>query len=226
MTATYTYPDESAPPPARTSTRSTVSYDQFVQSYARLSAWYGLMSFGGIALIVGAGLYLDGNAMLITIAIGFGIAGGGAIGLWAAMAAHATYSRIMALTTVTTYQQAAAAAPSPRAFIASTNGGGHTIAVGAHWLTDDVWRKLVDAAGKDARITRDRSMRALSRRLYRSWSDTLGELERVGLVDGDGIITPAGMMAYTDGLPTHPAAAMSQNGTPSAHAPRTHEAIP
>lgn len=210
------------PPIARQTARPTVSYGEYVQAHAGQTARYGFLVFLGVGLAVGAGMYLDGPFMVILAALGLGLGGGGGAGLTAALSAHAAYTRHLGMITTTAYQEKAPT-PAPaqrvgRAFVPSTNGAANTIHVGPHWLTGELWEKLRDTADRDGKITRDRATKALPRPLYREWASTLSELQRLGLVDDDGYLTPLGKL----GLPPYPTEGDGTGQTTSTHARRTH----
>lgn len=192
---TTTYFDDVQPPPARTTTRPTVTYAEYVKDYAKSAAWHGMAIFGGVALVVGAAIRLDGWPMLAVIGFGFGLAGGGTVGLWATMTAHALYSRLLATSSTVTYQAAPPAGAQVRPFVPSTNGSA-TIRAGRFALTQRQWLRLFQSAADGGKLTRDAAVKALPRQYYRDWSNTLAELGRLGFVDGGGVITDAGWKWY------------------------------
>ena len=219
---TYTTAPPLSPPVAKTTARPSVTYTEYVKDYALLSFRFALLCFFGIALIIGAGIYLDAALMVAFVALGFGMAGGGGAGLLAASTAHSVYSRHLSIITATTYEHdTQTPRPGPRAFIPSTNAP-QQIKVAGHWLTDAVWRKLYETADRDGRIKRDAAQKVLPRQLYRDWQTTLGELARLGLVDEGGYISPFGKQAYTQGLSPFPQREQGQNESASTHARRTH----
>ena len=86
------------------------------------------------------------------------------------------------------------------------------------------WGALLAAAeANGGRLTRDAAMKVLPRALYRDWSTTAGELARLGIIDGDGMVTTAGRDIMRGGSP-FPTAAYSQAAAHSTHARRTHDA--
>lgn len=200
---TYFETPTPTPTAAKTTARPSVDYSTFVLAYARAQRNNLLLAFAGVALIVGAGIYTFGAALAILIALGLGIAAGGLGGFGVAAGAHASYCRNMATTTATTYTTPAAG-PGLRAFVPSQNGAA-TIRAGRFQLPAATWAALF-ATADNGRLTRDKSMKVLPRALYRDWQSTLEELGRLGIVDGDGTITAAGLRWYDATIaPTLPA---------------------
>ena len=72
-------------------------------------------------------------------------------------------------------------------------------------------------------MTRDGATKALPRHLYRDWQSTLGELQRLQLVDADGRPTAAAW-ALAEGTPPRPTDDEWPAGAHSTHARRTHGA--
>lgn len=211
--------DAIQPTPARTATRPTVAYPEYVMAFARSAAGYIFLTFAGVALSVGAGMYIDGRMMVLFVAVGLGIAAAGAGGLLAVLTAHATYTRHLAVSSTTTYQEPPAAGPTVRPFVPSSNGA-PTVRAGRFKLTRDEWARLFQSAGDGGRLTRDNAAKILPRALYREWAATLGELARLGIVDDDGRITPAGWEFYQGTISPHPNGDSSAAGTHSTHARR------
>lgn len=210
-----------APPPLRTSTRAAVSFDAFVLSYTREQRKNVLLAFGGIALCVGAIMYTEGTARVILCAFGLGLAAAGLAALALAADAHAAYTKLLSLSTVTTYAPPAAASPGMRAFVPSSNGS-QTIRAGKFKLERAQWVKLFQTASEGGKLTRDAAVKALPRDLYRDWQSTLAELARLGIVDDSGIITPAGWAWYADAVSPYSTEGATPAGAISTHARRTH----
>ena len=116
-------------------------------------------------------------------------------------------------------------APSVRPFVPSQNAPA-TIRVGSWRLPRETWAALFDVArANGGRLTRDAvtKARALPRELYRDWSATLGELQRLGFVDETGRVTTEGW-TFARGLSPRSAGAETLVQPPSTHARRTHGA--
>ena len=211
--------DQAAMQPVRETARVNVSYREYVNDYAKMIGLCLFVLFCGVGLIVGSVMTLEGPLMGLFASVGLAMTAGGGGSMLAAMTAHDAYTRHLATTRTKTYQPAEERpTEGGRAFIPSTNGAGRTVHVGAHWLTPELWRALEATANRDGRITRDGAIKALPRRLYRNWSETIGELVRLGLVDSTGLITPLGKQ----GLPPYPNSDGRENGGHSTHARRTH----
>ena len=211
------------PPPARTATRPTVNYHEYVMLFARSAAGYLFLTFAGVALSVGAGMYLQGGFMVFLVAAGLGSAAAGGGGFMAVLTAHAAYTRHLAVSSTTTYQEPAQPGPTVRPFVPSSNGT-PTIRAGRFKLTRDEWARLFQTAGDGGRLTRDGASKVLPRPMYRDWQTTLGELQRLGIVDGDGHITPAGWEFYHANVSPYPNGDEAHAGAHSTHARRTHGA--
>lgn len=162
-----------------------------------------------------------GTAQVLLCAFGLGLAVAGLVALTLAADAHAAYTRLLATATVTTYAPPAAASPGMRAFVPSTNGS-QTIRAGKFKLERAQWVKLFQTATDGGKLTRDNAMKALPRDLYRDWQSTLAELARLGIVDDNGIITPAGWAWYADAVSPYSTEGATPSGAISTHARRTH----
>lgn len=213
-----------SPAPARTTARPSVDYDTFVLRYARAQRANVLLAFVGVALITGGIMYTHGAPMVILVALGLGLAAAGLGGLAIAMGAHADYTRHLAMTTATTYAAPVEASPGVRAFVPSANGA-PTIRAGKFKLERATWVKLFEtAAAHDDRLTRDSATKVLPRNLYRDWQNTIGELVRLGMVDGEGRITAGGWQWYQENLSPYPNGGEAPTGAYSTPARRTHGA--
>lgn len=183
---------DSLPPPARTASRPSVSYREYVRDFARMTTNYIFLASAGMASIAGAMLYVRNDLlMIVAIAGGLGMALGGLAGVAAAAAAHNSYTRLMATSVTTTYQ-----APPPvetvRPFVASRNAP-RTVRAGRIALPASTWAALFEtAASNGGRLTRDGAIKAgLPRDLYHAnWQETLGELKRLGIAGDDGALAP------------------------------------
>ena len=214
---------DAALPPAKLTTRPTVSYELYVTGFSKTLARLVTMSFLGMAAAVGAGVYLSGPLLIVVGAVGLGLAAGGAVGAAAAATAHESYTRHLSHVETVNYQEPPPPAPTVRAFIPSTNGAA-TVRAGRFQLEQPTWAALfAAAAGNGGKLTRDNAARVLPRHLYRDWSSTAGELRRLGILDDGGAVTPAGWRFYREavgGAPL-PYAGEASTGAHSTHAPRT-----
>lgn len=184
--------DNNLPPPARTATRPSVSYEAYVKDYARLAAWYVFVAAAGMAATAGAVIRLDGSLQVTMIAIGLGATLGGLAGFAAAAYAHSSYTRLMAMSVTTTYQEPQKV-ETVRPFVASRNAP-RTVRAGRIALPASTWAALfATAASNGGRLTRDGAIKAgLPRDLYHAnWQGTVGEFKRLGLVDEEGKLTDA-----------------------------------
>ncbi len=218
--------DATGRPLERVSTRPAAEFHEYVLVYARAQRWNVSLVFAGIALAVGAGMYLSGAVLIALAAVGLALAGGGGAGFLIAAEAHAAYTRHLGVSVTQTYAAPPAAGPTVRPFVPSRNGSeARTIRAGRFQLPAATWAALfATAEGNGGRLTRDGAAAVLPRALYRDWQATIGELQRLGLVDGDGRVTGGGWeFARRDVLPL-PRGGDGDEGAPSAHAPRTHDA--
>lgn len=212
-----------APPLARSTRRPAADFDEYVLRYARVQRANVGLIFVGLGLAVGAAVQLHGGLMVTLAAVGLGIAGAGAGGLMAAMSAHSSYTRYLGSNETQEYAPPAPPAEGVRPFVPSTNGT-PTIRAGRFSLPAATWAALLAAADANGgRLTRDGATKVLPRALYRDWSTTAGELARLGIIDGDGMVTPAGRGVMRGGSP-FPTAGYSQTAAHSTHARRTHDA--
>lgn len=215
---TYFETPTPTPTAAKTTARPSVTFDDYVTGYTRLQRANVLGAFMGITVATGAIMYLHGAPMVLLVAAGVGIAAAGLASLAIAAEAHAAYTRHFGMTTATTYATPTPAGPGLRPFVASQNGA-PTIRAGRFQLPAATWAALF-ATADNGRLTRDKSMKVLPRALYRDWQSTLEELARLGIVDGDGTITAAGLQWYDATIsPTLPATMPGR-----ARIARTHDA--
>ena len=220
---TYYESAAAAPTLARSTRRPSADFDEFVLRYARAQRANVGLIFVGLGLAVGAAIRLDGGLMVALAAVGLGLAGAGAGGLAAAASAHAAYTRYFSATETEVYADPPAAAPTVRPFVASTNGTA-TIRAGRFSLPASTWAALLAAADANGgRLTRDAATKVLPRHLYRDWSTTAGELQRLGIIDDGGTVTAAGR-GILSGNPPRPTGDYAPAGAYSTHARRTHDA--
>ena len=219
---TYYESAAAAPTLARSTRRPSADFDEFVLRYARAQrANIGLI-FAGLGLAVGAAMQLHGGLMVALAAIGLGMAGAGAGGFLAAAGAHAAYCRYFSATETAVYADPPAATPTVRPFVASTNPT--TIRAGRFSLPAATWAALLAAADANGgRLTRDAATKVLPRALYRDWATTAGELQRLGIIDPEGMVTAAGR-GMMSGNPPRPTGDYAPAGAYSTHARRTHGA--
>ncbi len=222
--------DPPAPPLERVTSRPAAEFSEYVLTYTRLQRTNTALIFTGMAVAVGAAVYLGGGWLIAVAAIGLGLAGSGAGGFVIAAEAHSAYTRHMAVNVTSTYATPPAPSSPVRAFVPSTNGdaAGHTIRAGRFSLPATTWAALFDVAeANGGRLTRDAvaAARALPRALYRDWAKTVGELARLGIQYGDGMVTADGWtFAGREDITPPPQGSYSHAGAPSTHARRTHGA--
>lgn len=208
-------PSPATPAPTKTTARPAVDYDRFVLVFARQISRFVILAFAGVTLVIGGIMYSTGTPMVIIIAVGLGLAAGGATGAAAAVGAHSIYARTFGRIETTHYPEPPPAAPAVRAFMPSS-AGPRTVRAGKFQLPADAWAGIFAAAqANGGRLTRDAAQRHLPRVLYRQWSETLSELARLGIVDNDGNITAGGWQFANETVGTpYPT---TGNGHTSAH---------
>jgi hypothetical protein len=217
------YEAGAAPPLARSTRRPAADFDEYVLRYARVQRANVFLVFAGVGLAVGAAVQLHGGLMVTLAAVGLGIAGAGAGGLMAAMSAHNSYTRYLGSNETQEYAPPAPPAEGVRPFVPSSNGA-PTIRAGRFSLPAATWAALLAAAeANGGRLTRDAATKVLPRALYRDWATTAGEFQRLGMIDGDGMVTPAGRGMMRGGSP-FPTGDYAPTGAHSTHARRTHDA--
>ena len=216
--------DAAARPLERVSTRPAAGFDEYVLVYARAQRFNVSLIFAGMALAIGAAIYLAGGVLIAVVAVGLALAGGGGAGFLIAAGAHAAYTRHLGVNVTQTYAAPPSAGPSVRPFVPSS-AGPRTVRAGRFQLPAATWSALFAAAeANGGRLTRDGAARVLPRDLYRNWQATIGELQRLGMVDGDGQVTAGGWeFARRDVLPL-PHDGDELMSAPSTHARRTHAA--
>jgi len=212
-----------APPLARATTRNTTDFDSFVMRYARAQGGSVALIFGGAGLAIGGGMWLEPGALMVAFAAaGLALVGMGGSAFAFRAAAHADWRNYFGTTTDRTYAEPAAAAPTVRPFVPSSNGT-NTVRVGRFSLPTATWAELFETAGAaGGKLTRDAATRVLPRPLYRDWQATLGELQRLGYVDDEARPTAAAWDAVAL-RPPHPGGERPA-GAYSTHARRTHGA--
>jgi hypothetical protein len=179
--------------------------------------------FVGLGLAVGAAVRLDGGLMVALAAVGLGLAGAGAGGFIAAASAHAAYTRYFSATETEVYADPPPPAAAVRPFVPSSSGAA-TIRAGRFALPATTWAALLAAADANGgRLTRDAATKVLPRALYRDWATTAGELARLGIIDGEGMVTAAGR-GIIGGNPPRPTGDYAPAAAYSTHARRTHGA--
>lgn len=212
---------ENRPTLARATQRPAADFHEYVIAYSRGQRWNVFLIFAGVALAIGAGMYLGGGVLIIGVALGLGLTGAGGGGLFIAAGAHASYTRHLGVTTTRTYAEQPAAGASVRPFVPSTNPT--TVRAGRFQLPAATWAALFNAAeANDGRLTRDAATKVLPRAMYRDWQSTLEELQRLGMFDGDGRVTAAGLLFARRDLSPYPDNAQVHTGAYSTHARRTH----
>jgi len=218
-----TIDNQTSPPLTRATQRPAADFHEYVIAYSRGQRWNVFLTFAGVALAIGAGMYLHGAALIIAAALGLGLTGGGAGGLLIAAGAHASYTRHLGVTTTRTYAEQPPAGAPVRPFVPSTNPA--TVRAGRFQLPAATWAALFNAAeANDGRLTRDAAAKVLPRAMYRDWQSTVNELQRLGMFDGDGRVTPAGLLFAQRDLSPYPNNAEALTGAHSTHARSTHGA--
>lgn len=216
-----TIDNQALPPLARATQRPAAEFHEYVIAYSRGQRWNVFLIFAGVALAIGAGMYLGGGVLIIGVALGLGLTGAGGGGLLIAAGAHASYTRHLGMTTTRTYAEQPPAGATVRPFVSSTNPA--TVRAGRFKLPAATWAALFNsAAANDGRLTRDAAAKVLPRAIYRDWQSTLEELQRLGMVDNDGQVTPAGWMFARRDVSPYPDNAEAHTGAQSTHARRTH----
>ena len=220
---TQYYESAAAPPLARSTRRPSAEFDEFVLRYARAQRANVGLIFVGLGLAVGAAVRLDGGIMVALAAVGLGLAGAGAGGFIAAASAHAAYTRYFSATETEVYADPPPPAAAVRPFVSSSNGT-PTIRAGRFALPATTWAALLAAADANGgRLTRDAATKVLPRALYRDWATTAGELQRLGIIDPEGMVTAAGR-GIIGGNSPRPTGDYAPAGAYSTHARRTHGA--
>lgn len=218
-----TIDNQTSPPLARATHRPAAEFHEYVIAYSRGQRWNVFLIFAGVTLALGAAMYLSGGLLIIGAALGLGLTGAGGGGLLIAAGAHASYTRHLGMTTTRTYAEPPPAGAVVRPFIPSTNPT--TIRAGRFTLPAATWAALFNAAeANDGRLTRDTATRLLPRAMYRNWQSTLEELQRLGLIDGDGRVTAAGRTFARGDASPYPTHTEARTGAHSTHARRTHGA--
>lgn len=206
------YPGVPQPPPpevlTRSTSRATVEYEQYVLAYAAQQRGHILLMVAGIVITIGAAVYLSGSWLIITLAIGLGLAFGGFVGAAFAADAHNSYTRHLAISTSETYEPRQRPAPPPatvRPFVASSNGDRRTTNTGRLDFTPQVWRDLFDRALTNGGVINrdDVAKKALDRQWYygEGYGKLLEELTRLGFIDARNRLTPAALEWYADQIP-------------------------
>ena len=217
-----------AQPLERVSSRPAADFHEYVLVYARAQRWNVALVFAGMALAVGAAVYLSGGVLIVVAAVGLALAGGGGAGFLIAAGAHAAYTRHLGVNITQTYAAPPAAGPTVRPFVPSRNASeSNTIRAGRFQLPAATWSALFALAeANGGRLTRDGAAKVLPRALYRDWQATIAELQRLGIVDADGRVTVDGWeFARRDVLPLPRDGDELVTG-PRTHARRTHDGVP
>lgn len=186
----------------------TVTYEEFVNRFARRQAGYVALVFFGAFVAVGAAVYLRGDAVLWLMALGAGLASFGAAGFLFNWHAHNEYlDNGFGVTTTETYQPRPAA-PEPttvRPFVASANSDGRTTNTGRLDFEPRVWRDLFDRALNNGGVINrdDVAKRVLPRRWYygEGYGQLLEELTRLKFIDARNRLTPAALAWYEQQIP-------------------------
>ena len=191
------------PTEAATVKQSTakVTYEQFVTDYAATMARRGATFTAGMLLAVGGAINIQQPALMyVVVGAGVVLAAYGVIGLVTTHRAHEDWYRYGIGVSMTVMQpERTEATPAARPFVPSENG---TIRVGK--FRPEVLRALLNTANSADKVTRDGAVGKVPRQLYGDgkWGETLAELMRLDMIDGDGRLTERGR-DYRAGRP-HP----------------------
>lgn len=201
---------------ARSTVRSQVDYDTFVNGYARRISGYTGMVFAGVAGIAGAVIAPVDYGTLLIIA-GLGAIGAGGAGLLASWQSHNQWqANGYGVSMTETYAPRHDDPPANvRPFVPSANPS--TISTGRLTFAPTVWQSLLDMAlGNGGMLTRDIAMRA---GVGREWYNTdpnapggyqalLHELRRLRFIDHRNRVTPEMLAWYAASFPALPLAAI------------------
>lgn len=187
---------------AKTTSRATVTYETYVLQYAARQRGHVLLVSGGTVLTLGAGIYLNGPALVLLAALGVGLALAGIVGFLIAADAHASYTRDLAVSVSETYNRRPPAPPATvRPFVTSSNSDGRTTNTGRLNFEPGVWQSLFNLAlANGGCIVRDTVVKPA--RVGRDWyhgegyGRLLEELTRLGFIDGRNRLTPAALSWY------------------------------
>ena len=213
------YPGAGGDLTQRQTSRATVDYDTYVLRYAARQRGNILMAAAGIVAGLGAGLFLDGSALVLIVAAAVGCTVAGFAGFAVAADAHASYTRDLAVSVSETWHTRPAAEPSrnPRVFVASENP--NTIRASRLTFSPVVWQSLLDnALSNGGAVTRDGAkVSGVGRDWYHGdgYGNLLTELSRLGFIDERNRITDRWLAWYDAQFPALPLAALAKN--------RTHE---
>lgn len=195
---------------ARTSTRATVDYQTYVLAYGGRQRANILIAVLGLNSIVAASIYLYGAWLVVALAVGLALLFAGGVSFIITGAAHATYTRHLAISTSETWhtrpEPAPPAAATVRPFVASQNAtNGRTTLAGALAFPPGVWRDLFNRAlANGGVVTRDGAQAArVGAQWYRgdNYNQLLAELTRLGFIDAHKRLTPAAREWYDAAIP-------------------------
>lgn len=220
------YPGVPQPPAepevmSRSFSTKTVSYETYVLDYgARQRNNLLLAGVGGMFVILALAFLNDpwrgiGGALgAIGVLAGMG-------SLWLTADAHARY--IDVATSVSETYAPPAPSATVRAFVPSADAPA-TVLSGRFSLPVATWTALFEtAAVNGGKLTRDAATKVLPRPLYRDWQETVGELQRLGLIDAESRPTAAAWALVGRRSP-FPNDDESLAPAQSTHARRTHGA--
>lgn len=236
------YPGVPQPDPnlvAKSTSRATVTYDTYVLQYAARQRGHVLLSSFGVALAIGAAMYLSGPLLVILIAVGVGAFLAGSIGFLIAAGAHDSYTRDLAVSVSETYHHRPEPQPQPatvRPFVASANGDGRTTNTGRLQFEPRVWQALFDLALRNQGVIDKENVckkAGIGRRWYHTDPNSMdgyrafqAELKQLGFIDGRNRLTPAALEWYEAqiALPLSVLPARPRNDRPTGDRPATDRA--
>lgn len=204
------YPGVPQPPEvlARSTSRATVDYETYVLAYAAQQRGHALLLTAGVVVVIGAAFYLSPPWLIIAVAVGLGLAFGGATGYGTARDAHRSYTRHLAVSVSETYERAQPAPPpaTVRPFVESSGNGQRTTNTGRLNFPPDVWRSLFDLAlANGGMVNRDAVAKraGIGRQWYygEGYGRLLEELTRLGFLDNRNRLTPAALQWYAEEIP-------------------------
>ena len=204
---------------ARSTVRSSVDYDTFVNGYARKISRYTGMVFAGVAGIMAVIMTVDADWSVVLLAAGMGLVGAGGAGLLASWHSHEQWQNNgYGVSMTETYAPPPAPAASVRPFVASTNG--KAITTGRLVLSPAVWQSLFNSAlSNGGQVTRDGVQASgIERRWYHTdpnapdgYRALLAELRQLQFVDHRNRLTDIALAWYGEQFPALPLAALSRS---------------
>lgn len=199
-------PPVDEPPAVARSTTSArgIDYDAYVFRYSGRQRANTLILVLGVVLGIGAIFYLDrGPLMALAVAVALGLVAAGGVSFLITGSAHDAYTRLSVSRTDVYHDPRPQPVADVRPVVPDADSDA-TIRRGRFALPTSTWLRLFKSASdNDGRLARDKVVpaRGLPRALYHgdAWQNTLDELRRLGLIDGENCVTVAGW-AFRDSL--------------------------